>query len=763
MKKECVVVTGLGVVTSNGQNVTDFFENCQAGQRGITDSPCSVFDTSKLLTPFWGQVTEKKDGRQSSHIFRAQALAEQAVDEALSDAGIDRRKLQEMGMRSALLLASLSYDDYHILEISTQQATTGRAQNLDSLSELSSLALHMKKYCGIAGACYDFSSACSSSTAAIGSAMELIRSGQCDIAVVCGVDALSKMVGYGFHSLKALSSQLCHPLDEERDGINIGEGCGVLVLESASHAEERHAKIYAECVGASTGNEAFHITSPDTTADGFFRSMEAALDDAGLPAESIDYVNLHGTGTPINDRIELSALNRLYETAGQRPYLSSLKTLIGHCMGAAGALEAIMTILCLHRQSYLPAFYVEHPMEELGGFSISPPEEGTAMHYALSNSFAFAGNTASVIFRHRGESDRDLPETDQKPVFPVWINGVGILTPRISDISQWKQELYSASTSVEENSDTEKEGTPNSLLYNGSTSVDCSSLPTPLPGISVRKLRGVNHLSRLVMSSALQAENDSGLDHTTWDAKRTGTYYSSEPGAITERLEYGKIVAEEHPELCNPTVFANISPNAPLGYLCMNLNCKGPSASFHGASALTPSVLSLQNGSCDTVLSCMAEEYEPLLAEARKAAYQESGVTLLLQNKKTACSYCRIEQIATCDLNSPDAMQTVSKSPDIIFAENSKTAPEAQQYQWLQKHYKAVPLLSVKDVTGPLAGDSLYAAVALAAVCLQKQKLPDILAEQNNLPQGFAVSTILVTGCDACLNYHQILLSTGED
>ena len=748
MKQENVAVTGLGVIASNGGNVREFFENCLRGQRGITDSPCPFFDTGKLRTPFWAQVTQKRNpsaNAEKNIVYRARHFAKLAADEAMADAGLTKADIASLGTRTAIVTGSLSYDDYHILEAAKYQNSAGMTGSPAYLAKLSDFAPYIKAYCGVGGACYNFSAACASGSTEIGIGRELIRSGICDIVLVCGVDSLSQMVAYGFHSLKALSSGLCHPLDTGRDGINIGEGCGFLILESFSHAQNRQAKIYAACIGHSLGNEAFHITSPDTDADGFYRSMQTAIEDAGLTPSDMDYINLHGTGTIANDQIELQALNRLYHDADKRPYISSLKTLIGHCMGAAGALEAILTILCLKQQRYFPILEVTNPMEEMAGWAVTPPAR--PMKYALSNSFAFAGNTASVVFRQYlpdeiPDKAHDKPCSDGSKQ-EVWINGLGILSPAITDTAAWKTQLFEAAPA----------------------GVRTQPVGTPTPGIPAKKLRGVNHLSRMVLSTSLQAEQDSRCDHTLWDAERTGTFYSSGYGAVSARLRFGREVAAEQPDLCNPTVFANISPNAPVGHLCICLNCKGASSSLHGASPLLLSAMQIQAGTCDTVFSCMAEEYEPLLAESLAAAhiipeqeYEESSITLLLQNKQSASSYCRIEDMRSCDLSHREELQRIPCVPDVIITQDTNPAIEKPEKTWLKKLYPNSRLLSAKEITGKLLNNSLYANIALAAVCLKQNAFPESLFPDAPA----ACRQILVTGYDVCENYHQILLSSKE-
>ncbi len=752
-KSDNVAITGLGVVSPNGNHIQDFWSNCQKGQRGITNSPRPFFNTTKLRTPFWGQVTQIQNPADNSikeTVYRNRLLATLAADEAMADAGLNRSDILSLGTRTALSIGSLSYDDYHILEAAKYQCSDGADGSLKYLAKLSDFASYMKDYCGVGGVCYNFSAACASGSTAIGIGTDLIRFGQCDVVLVCGVDSLSPMVAYGFHSLKALSSSLCHPLDENRDGINIGEGCGFLVLESLSHAQNRQAEIYAECAGSSLGNEAFHITSPNTDASGFLQSMRTAVNDAGLTPEDIQYINLHGTGTITNDQIELQALKQLYNHTSYLPYFSSLKTLIGHCMGAAGALEAILTILCLKKQQYFPIMDVNAPMKEMDGCPMTPPD--TPIQYALSNSFAFAGNTASVIFQRHIPPDNSCSQAasnitdaaEHSILSDVWINGLGILSPAITDADDWWMQL---SKTVSE----EKEGrTP---------------AATPTPGISVRKLRGVNHLSRMVLSASLQAEQDSGCDHTLWDSNRVGTFYSSGFGPVSKRLQFGQNVAQEEPDLCNPTVFANISPNAPVGHLCINMNCKGASSSLHGSSPLLLSVMQILSDRCDTVLSCTAEEYHPLLAESLFASgiiqtkdYDESSITILLQKQQSASSYCRLETVQSCDLSQMEHLPAVPYMPDIIFMQKKDRISETREKSWLAKIYPDPPMLSTEHITGKFLNNSLHANIVLAAICLQKNMLPP----QWDTDTPPIIQRILVTGYDVCDNYHQILLCSKE-
>lgn len=762
MKNIPVVITGLGVITSNSQNVSEFFDNCLAGQVGMKKSTCPVFDTKNLRTDYWGQIENRDElsaEATQNFVYRSYALAKHSIDEALEDCGLSKSYLSSLGNRGAVTIGSLSYDDYHILE-SLRAVVEAKGEELPYLKRLSEIAVCIKKYCGIQGGCYNFSAACASGTTAIGAAMELISSGQSDVVVVCGVDALSKIIAYGFHSLKALSTGLCHPLDENRDGINIGEGCGVLILESKEHAKRRHAEIYAECISYSLGNEAFHITSPVEDGSGFLYSMQNALKKAEILPQQLDYINLHGTGTSINDAAEIRAVSKLYENTERKPYISSLKTLIGHCMGAAGTLEAILTVMGLKHQRYLPVFGTNNPIKGVEEYS----ETHMPMKYALSNSFGFAGNTSSVVFASEGTSVSRKKECKKHPVY---INGIGILIPGISNVEDLNEKLGFVTRPIENKEE-----------------IVSQIVATPTTGIPAKKLRGVNHLSRMVLSTALQVEKDAALDHALWKPEEVGTVYSSAYGALNERFEFGKVILKETPDLCSPTVFSNISPNAPLGYLCMNMNCKGVSTSMHGASPLPFSKIFVENGLCNSLFSLVAEEYNELIAKEfskedslYKLPYQESCIELFLQNEKSESSYCTIGEVSTYSLDGDPLIDRVlqseeekeafaecltewheqlEKRPDAVFVMGLDTPFEKVERELLEQQFTDCPILTVSKILGGLQHNSFYANIAAASICLKKGETAKSLFDEKAVVKE--VSTILVTGYDACGNYHNVML-----
>lgn len=764
------VVTGLGVMAPNGNNAEEFFRNCQSGKTGIRIPEAPLSGTEKLRTECWGQMDEIPGYREEfdgNVVYRSMALAKRALEEALSDAGLSVEAIAALGERAAFVTGALSYDDYAVLEAVRYMETAGEKGALSYLKE-EPLSLYLREVCGVRGGCYNFSPACASGTVAVAAAMELIRSGRCDVVLVCGVDALSKTVAYGFHSLKALSCGMCHPLDQRRDGINIGEGCGVLVLEGREHALDRGTGVYAQCVSCALGNEAFHITSPSPGGEGFFDSMDTALRGASLSPDEVDYINLHGTGTLINDQAELTAVEKLYAGALKRPYLSSLKALTGHCMGAAGALEAVLAAQCLKYQQYFSLCGTDCPMEEIKDYQT----RRYPIRYVLSNSFAFAGNTASVIFA--GE-DVEQPERISAETRDVFLNGIGILMPGISGIHELKGKFCQNGNGVRKQED--RAGWNPEGDEQGHTVAEM-----PTPGISAKKLRGMTKLSKMVLSAALQAEHDAGEDHAAWDAGRTGSVFSSRYGALKDRLRFGTMVEREKPELCSPTVFANVSPNAPLGHLCINMNCRKNSASMQGASPLLPAYMFVENGDCDRLFCCVAEEYgdvpagEPYEGQPPYAG-RDFCCQLFLQNRQSETSYCRIGKIITGGAGrglltgNPDESEReeflkladmccrqAEIVPDAILCTGGTDFVCTAERQTFMENFPKSVCLSADQLFPGLGFESFYVNLSLAALCLKEGTMsPPMCGVDGRKPAG-----IMVTGYDICGNYYAVFLHSSS-
>ena len=257
-----------------------------------------------------------------------------------------------------------------------------------------------KKY-DLCGPVFTTSTACAAGTNSIGIAFDSIRYGHTDAMICGGVDPLSRISINGFNALKSLSAQgLVRAFSQERDGLIIGEGAGIVVLEEYEHAIERNASIYGEVVGYAISNDAYHMTTPDPNGGGAIRSIESCIKDAGLDKEMVDYINAHGTGTVYNDRMEIKAIRDVFGEAAEHLCISSNKGMIGHMLGAAGSIEFIATILSLLHQFVPPTINYESCIEGGEHYEFAPNKWiPRKIEYALSNSFAFAGNGASIMLK----------------------------------------------------------------------------------------------------------------------------------------------------------------------------------------------------------------------------------------------------------------------------------------------------------------------------------------------------------------------------
>lgn len=391
-----VVITGIGVVCGNAGNKEEFAQAVFFGKSGI--KKCAVFDTNGLLTPYFGQADSIEDKN------RFYVLLKKSADEMMTDAKISMEYLSSLGRKCRMFLGSLLYssDAYY-----THSKAKREHKECDSLAHMNDYSAYAKKITGVQGEVFISSAACASGTAAAGMALDFIRNGICDCAVVGGVDSLSIIAAYGFNALKSLSRGVCNPYDMNRDGINLGECGAFLFLESLGHALARNANIYCELTGYALGNDAYHITSPEPNGIGAYNTMLSAVNDAGILAGDIDYINGHGTGTQINDSMEIKAAEKLIAGTDKKILLSSTKSMIGHCMGASGVVELISVILSMQYGKYIPLPNLKNTIGDSDNIKTSDKTFDTDIEYSLSNSFAFAGNSASVVVKkyHGGEAE----------------------------------------------------------------------------------------------------------------------------------------------------------------------------------------------------------------------------------------------------------------------------------------------------------------------------------------------------------------------
>ncbi|MDW8124985.1 MAG: beta-ketoacyl-ACP synthase II [Geminicoccaceae bacterium] len=412
-----VVVTGLGLVTPLGCGVEISWRRLLAGESGIRR--IEHFDTSDLPSKIAGLVptgdgpgafratdfVEPKDLRKND-LFIVYGIA--AATEALADSGW-RPSDEAERERAGVLLGSGIGGLKTIAETAVELETKGPRRVSPFFipaSLINLLSGQVSIRFGLKGPNHAVVTACSTGAHAIGDAARLIAVGDADLMVAGGSEAAVCRLGIaGFAAARALSTNFndtpekaSRPWDRDRDGFVMAEGAGVVVLEELEHARRRGAKIYAELKGYGLSGDAYHVTAPPPDGDGGFRSMRAALRNAGLAPEDIDYINAHGTSTPLGDEIELGAVKRLFGEAAYRLSMSSTKSAIGHLLGAAGAVELIFSILAIRDQIVPPTLNLDNPCEGAEGMDLVPHRaKRREVRAALSNSFGFGGTNATLI------------------------------------------------------------------------------------------------------------------------------------------------------------------------------------------------------------------------------------------------------------------------------------------------------------------------------------------------------------------------------
>ncbi len=412
MENKRVVVTGLGCLTPIGNNVQEFWNGLISGKSGC--APITRFDTTNFKTKF---ACEIKDFKSEEFIDRKEArkmdlnavYALVAADEAVKDAGLDTANIDKQ--RCGVIFASgigglLSLEgelkDYY----AGNEVPRFNPFYIPKMIANMAAGLISIKY-GFMGANFATVSACASSNHAMITAFNLIRTGQADIMVSGGTEAaITPSSLGGFNSMKALSTNnespqtASRPYDVTRDGFVIGEGSGALILEEYEHAKARGAKIYAEILGGGMSCDAYHMTATHPEGIGAALCMKNALKDANLKPEDLTYVNTHGTSTPVGDMPELYALKETLGDSYKNTYISSTKSMTGHLLGAASAIEAVASVLAIQNDT-IPATInvteVDPKVPEDTNLVIGKPVH-TTVNYALSNSFGFGGHNASVIF-----------------------------------------------------------------------------------------------------------------------------------------------------------------------------------------------------------------------------------------------------------------------------------------------------------------------------------------------------------------------------
>ncbi|HMD41123.1 MAG TPA: beta-ketoacyl-ACP synthase II [Candidatus Acidoferrum sp.] len=405
-----VVVTGVGLVCALGIGTEETWQNLLAGQSGI--GPVTQFDTTSFDCTIAGEIKnfdpfrwiEKKELKKMGRFIQV-ALA--AADFAVKSASW---KPEDSDLNEAGVYVSSGIGGFDIIEREHRKLVQGGPGKISPFfipSAIVNLASgHISIRYGAKGPNSATATACSASAHAIGDSFKIIERGAAEMMICGGTEATITPMGIGgFAAMKALSTRnddpahASRPFDAGRDGFVVGEGAGILILESLEYAQKRNANILAEIVGYGMSGDAYHITQPASDGDGAFRVMRAALKDAKLNPTDIGYVNAHGTSTPLGDVIETRALKRVFGEFAQKVPVSSTKSMTGHLLGGAGGLEAGISVLALRDQILPPTINLETPDPECDLDYVPNVARKASVEYALSNSFGFGGTNAALIFK----------------------------------------------------------------------------------------------------------------------------------------------------------------------------------------------------------------------------------------------------------------------------------------------------------------------------------------------------------------------------
>ena len=400
-----VVVTGIGIISSIGIGKTEFWKHLLEGRSGI--SPITAFDTSEHFTHMGGEVKNFTPSmfdldKYTHSLSRASLLALAASKLAMEDAKI---KIAEEERNNTAVCIGTTMGSVQTTEYINEQMVLHNVKQfgreLICKVPTNSTSASIAALNGFGGSNLMFSTACAAGNYAIGYGFDLIRLEKADIALVGGSEPFSKVAFTGFNQFKAVAPEKCQPFDKNRKGMMVAEGAAVLILESLDHAVQRGAHIYAEILGYGLSCDARHMTTP--SVEGIVSCMKKALKEANIATDEVDYISAHGTGTIANDRAEVAAIKEVFGSRYKEIPVSSIKSMLGHTMGAASAIEAAACVLAIETGYIPPTINYETPDPECDIDCVPNKARQHKVEIAMNNSYAFGGNNASLILKkYRG-------------------------------------------------------------------------------------------------------------------------------------------------------------------------------------------------------------------------------------------------------------------------------------------------------------------------------------------------------------------------
>ena len=403
-----VVITGLGVVTSLSQDVNDLFQRLLAGESGIHE--LKIVDRDRFKVKIGGDVYDWDpsadiSNKEAKRLDRFSQFGLVAGIRAVEDSGLqfDSEDVRKCGVILGSGIGGLTEIENQVERLLHKGPDRVSALTIPKLM-LNAAGGNISIRYGLRGINYSVATACASANNAMGNAFQCVQAGVCDVVVTGGTEAAMTQMGVsGFQNMKALSmrndepARASRPFDIDRDGFVLSEGAGVLIFEELEHAKARGAKIYCEVMGFGASGDAGHITQPDPAGLGASQAMSGALNDANINPDQVDYVNAHGTSTPLGDKAETQAIKSVYGSAAARLNVSSTKSSLGHSLGASGGIELVVTCKAIESSTIPPTINLDDQDPECDlNYTPNTPVD-REINFAMSNSFGFGGHNASIV------------------------------------------------------------------------------------------------------------------------------------------------------------------------------------------------------------------------------------------------------------------------------------------------------------------------------------------------------------------------------
>lgn len=590
------VITGLGMICAIGNSVDEAWNNAINSVSGIHKT--TTLDTTDCYADLAAEVKcdTLGDFEGSEDADRSAQLCIKAAGEAMKDAGLDDFAGDP---KASVIIGScvggaVSISDYY---------EHGKKASDVTKMPISSIAPQVAGQCHAGGVVTNIANACAAGTISIAYACELIRAGKADVVLAGGSDTFAAVPYAGFLSLHALDADGCSPFNR-CTGITLGEGSGVVVVESYEHAKARNAKMYCEVLGAGVSSDAHHITAPRPDGEGQMEAINRAIKNSGLKKSDIGYVNAHGTGTAKNDDAEFLSLHTIFDGENNNLSVSSTKAMTGHCLGAAGAIEAVFSIKALTTNTVVPTLgFKDEDMDKLaekaGKIDFCPNKaHKKELTSVMNNSFAFGGNNASIIFSK--EAGNVTVKEEKKPLV---ITGIGVVTPSGNGVDTYVANAVKNEALTEAN------------LRSSVGKEDYDAL-----GLKMSFYRKLDNFSQLQAVSGMEALKDADYAVTDDNATDIGIIVGTSEGALGTCCDFQSMITEKGNASGSAFKFPNTVYNAAGGYLSICSGIKGYNVTVtngaqSGLASMAYAMSVLRSGQENAMLATGSDENSDIMTE----------------------------------------------------------------------------------------------------------------------------------------------------